>query len=705
MQQKKMILVGLIASGLAACGGGGGGSNASTNSPVTTTPPPAITPVSTSLSGTAATGQAISGTVVAIDTNGKISPVAATSADGGFTVDVSGMTAPFILHVIGTAGGTQVSLNSVATAAGQTVNITPLTDLIVSTAAGVAGGEALTTACTPVNTAVPSSCLTALQAATNGTNLTQAVTNVMALIAPLNTAGTNPLTGSFTANGTGMDAVLDQILVSPDPSNGPTATITLISTNAPLGSVSSSGAVTLSTAPTATELTQSVASSTALNEIRVCLASFNALYPNANFTAPSATRVGDFIDPTFNMGAGADQAAMASALSDPAQAATPGLVLTAAGFSPFDMSPLTGSEIASLSTQTVVDIIKARTTTALTFDGANQATRAWVKMNFSTDAGINNMLFLRGAAYNGCPGGWKLAGSQHVDMHQNARINRSIDSAGVATYSRQFAFHADKDEITAEGADTITIKGPGLVSYTGTPATPVGAPRKLVLTLPTDLTSSLWITQPVANTYTPGNKYAYYGSSDALHSCQDLGKAGLMGNTYAGLPCLDESAVAPGKLYSWVLKSGGDSGTIVGAFAFQINAVPLSVDFATANASSLFATLTGVTPSGITSLNSALASAPSVLDDVFTFTYTQQQNVYGSRMDNCGLYLYKANNSSPALYAEQNAIGKQTSCTFNTVSLNAGDLTKPIGPIANGYVDVTTIVLGNQASSGAPYPN
>jgi hypothetical protein len=123
----KRLGLAIASAGLLSLYGCGGGSSGSTASSSTS-------PASTVLPGTAAIGAPIAGTVIAIDVNGIISPPATTSALGAFIVDVSGMTAPFLLNIVGTAGGSQVTLSSIATAAGQTVNITPLTDLIVSTA-------------------------------------------------------------------------------------------------------------------------------------------------------------------------------------------------------------------------------------------------------------------------------------------------------------------------------------------------------------------------------------------------------------------------------------------------------------------------------------------------------------------------------------------------------------------------------------------
>lgn len=288
--------LGLLAlASLSGCGGGGGGGSTST------TPPPVS---SANLTGTAATGQPIAGVVVAVDVNGKSSPPASTNALGAFTVDVSGMQAPFILNIVGNAGGNQVVLNSVATAAGQTVNITPLTDLIVSTAAGQPAGSALAGACSPVTPA----CLSALATAATPANLSNAVNAVKAMVAPLNTAGTDPLTGAFVANGTGLDKVLDQILVSPATGQGATATVTLIAINKALGTVTlpatagAASTVPAPTTPSAQELATAATASAVLPEIQACLSAFNALYAAPMTTPPTSSRLSDFVDPSFKFG-------------------------------------------------------------------------------------------------------------------------------------------------------------------------------------------------------------------------------------------------------------------------------------------------------------------------------------------------------------------------------------------------------------------
>lgn len=706
----KRLALGIASAGMLTiygCGGGG----SSTLAPVTPELPTPGPAPATTLSGTAAVGAPISGSVFAIDINGKISPAAATSALGAFIVNVEGMTAPFILSITGTAGGKPVSLNSIATAVGQTVNITPLTDLIVSTASGRPGGNSLTTLCAPVGTVVPTDCLSALASAATPANLTGATQAVIDMIAPLNPMGTNPLTGAFTANGTGMDAVLDQLLVSPADSQGAMATITLIATNNTLGTVTlpataGQTATTAASVPSSAEIIKATAAASVLPEIRACLASLSALYPSTGFVAPSRAAVTPFVDNSFSLGAAVTQSDALDALTSTSDMATPGLSIEAVGLSRYDMSPLSSVEIATLTSTTstsntrVADFLANRVTsgaTPISFT-SNVPTSAWIQLRIAGDAGVNHWKMVKTTDTSGCSGGWKLAGSGHADMHMNARISRTIDSAGAATFRREWAFHIQKDAVKAQGStiNKIDVRGPGLTTV-GDFSNGVATGVKLQMLMPTTGHTAMRFDDSTGT----GAGSSFYGDAEALQSCQDLigSLAGI--NT----PCIDESKAGPGKVYVWTLKAAG---VPVIAFPFAVNAVPLSKAFAQANQSSLFATLTSVTPSGL----SAIAALTGSLDGKVTFNYTQSAT-YGSKMDNCGLYLW--NVGAPVLSAEQNAVGHESSCTFTTAGLNslasavsdgAGKaLFQVTGTLTNGYIGVTTSVLGNQASSSQPYAN
>lgn len=125
---------------LAACGGGGGGGGggfAGFPASGAANPPVSNPPVSTvGFSGTAAAGLPLTGTVTVKDAKGatKTEPL----VDGNYKIDVTGMTAPFVFRAEGTVGGQRTVIHSAATAADAngTINITPLTDLVVANIAG-----------------------------------------------------------------------------------------------------------------------------------------------------------------------------------------------------------------------------------------------------------------------------------------------------------------------------------------------------------------------------------------------------------------------------------------------------------------------------------------------------------------------------------------------------------------------------------------
>lgn len=124
-----LAFAGSLAFTLVGCGGGSSGSPA-----VTPVPPPAIT---ATFSGTAAAGLPLVGTVTVKDALGATKTVT-IGINGAYTVDVTGMTAPFVFRAEGTVGGESYVIHSGATSAdvNGNINITPLTDLIIANIAG-----------------------------------------------------------------------------------------------------------------------------------------------------------------------------------------------------------------------------------------------------------------------------------------------------------------------------------------------------------------------------------------------------------------------------------------------------------------------------------------------------------------------------------------------------------------------------------------
>lgn len=89
------------------------------------------------LSGVAAVGSPLAGTVSVKDANGTIRSTPLGS-NGVYFIDVAGLQAPFVLRAEGSANGHNYTVYSAAVAAdvGNTINITQLTDLVVDNIAG-----------------------------------------------------------------------------------------------------------------------------------------------------------------------------------------------------------------------------------------------------------------------------------------------------------------------------------------------------------------------------------------------------------------------------------------------------------------------------------------------------------------------------------------------------------------------------------------
>ncbi len=150
------------------------------------------------ISGTAATGKGIVGTIIVKDANGT-EVNTTSSTDGSYSVLVPAMVAPFIIQVVPDDGSPV--LFSFATTAGQTVNVTPLTNQALSIASGNAD-------------------LNAIYQTWDGTGLTEAdvetaqATLLANLSAQLTAAGLDPTAvdlfgDDFDTDGTGIDGVLD----------------------------------------------------------------------------------------------------------------------------------------------------------------------------------------------------------------------------------------------------------------------------------------------------------------------------------------------------------------------------------------------------------------------------------------------------------------------------------------------------------------
>ncbi|WP_296447143.1 hypothetical protein [Rhodoferax sp. UBA5149] len=193
---KRLALTSAIASiFLAGCGGGGGSSG------------PAATP--TMLSGTVAGGAAVIGNVIVTDSQGATKS-GTIEANGHYAIDVNGMTGPFVLKANGTVGDTTVTYYSAATSAdlGNTVNVTPFTNLIVSNIAGQLAENYFKDG---AHSADFGSLITPAKLAAAETALQAKLQPVLAALGISDSI--DLLRSSFAADHSGMDSVLDLVKV------------------------------------------------------------------------------------------------------------------------------------------------------------------------------------------------------------------------------------------------------------------------------------------------------------------------------------------------------------------------------------------------------------------------------------------------------------------------------------------------------------
>ena len=272
-----------LALALTACGGGGGSNDTST--PGTGTPPGSTV---TTISGTAAAGAPVIGQVTVRDSLGAQKTVT-IAANGSYTVDVSGMTAPFQFRAVGKVGGRDVALSSVATSAdvGGTINITPFTDLIVANIAGRAVDGYLSTA--------EFANLTTAELNAARDTLTQRLLPVLQAFGVADSF--DLLRTSFAADRTAFDAVMDVVKVSIDPDTNQAVIRDLINNQQITDNLASKTDTTTIATPPAGSLTGAV---TDLQKVNTLLTTMTGLFATGLPAENNATLLSlihaDFLD-------------------------------------------------------------------------------------------------------------------------------------------------------------------------------------------------------------------------------------------------------------------------------------------------------------------------------------------------------------------------------------------------------------------------
>lgn len=178
---------------LAACGGGGGDNSS-----------PAQPAASLKLTGVAATGRAIANAPVQVKCSSG-SGTATTQANGAYAIEIAGGSLPCVLAVTPAGGGALHSAIDGSGAGDVTVNITPLTELVVARAASGAPADLFATFAA------------AAQAKIGTAALDAAVISVAAALqGAVDLSGVNPIKDTLVAAngstpGNGLDQLLDTL--------------------------------------------------------------------------------------------------------------------------------------------------------------------------------------------------------------------------------------------------------------------------------------------------------------------------------------------------------------------------------------------------------------------------------------------------------------------------------------------------------------
>ncbi len=271
----KALCLSFLSGFLVACGGGGSDSNTVLESP-------------TNLTGVAAAGAPIIGTVTVKGALGNTKSVL-IEANGVYDVDVTGLAAPYRLRAEGTVGGRTYKLHSYAVKVdlGNTVNITPFTDLIIANAA-----NQLAEAFFDSNIQTE---LDQEDVKTQEVELRIKLQNILKAVGVSDTL--NLLNTAFSADHSGLDAALDIVSVEVDvQTNIATIRNILEPQNTITDLLTFSGETDVLVVDDPTVVQNSL---TDIQQIAALFSNITAAYANGLPTGDAATAVSDYFADDF----------------------------------------------------------------------------------------------------------------------------------------------------------------------------------------------------------------------------------------------------------------------------------------------------------------------------------------------------------------------------------------------------------------------
>jgi hypothetical protein len=637
---KKFISVMLFSIVIAACGGGGGSSGTT----------------STSLfSGVVASGAPVTnGAGYALNAATGLTTAFTTNASGNYSVNLTGQAGPFLLHVVGlTSAGSPVNMYSLAAASsfGGTINVTPLSNVVLAYAAGVTT-QSLETTCTNNLSACPA-LLNGILASLSSANtaVVSAIPSSVLSQFGLTASTFNAITTQFATTHAGVDGLLDAITVVPAVATGPSSyQINLVgSTPTTLVTVPTTGtagtqatAPTTGTTPTAAALAQASSLAVSLGEIQTFMTNFNNLFATA---LPTSSQLSPYIDANFLSWGFSKTTLIAAVVAG--NAFSVGTKISGGGLAPYSAAPLGAATTPGVN---------------VSYDVNNCVTSIWV---YFGDAGIvqfNDAIPVANTP-GVCSGGtWTLAGNMQAYDWELVGLYQKWTGGGTTTYSATFQIATNTKNTTGNPSavapyDSMTITGPGLATM-GNPTATTGTVTVIappVPTFPAVLQDQNSINDPYYGTVANG--------TSLLRGCADIlaGAYGYASYT-AATPCFNDNAVGD---YTVKFYNGT---TLLETDMQRINVAVSAASVPT----SWYPTITSVTPSMASNIPTGSTVTPVTL--TWTLPAGAQANSQGTR-------LYE-NTGSLIFTQEDNISPTATSHTINVSGLTVAPTSGFIGVLA-----------------------
>jgi hypothetical protein len=518
-----------------------------------------------------------------------------TDANGNYSVNVFGFSGPFLLRVLGiSTGGTPVDLYSLAstatTAGGTTVNVTPLSDLVLGYAAGV----------TPTNLAAAcTGNLAACPALLNGilASLTTANSAVVTAIPAsvwsafgITPATFNAITTQFATSHTGVDGLLYALSIVPPATTGASYTVSLVGATAtPLATVPTSGmAGTEHGTPTANAAPPTAAVMQAENlaavepEIQNLFATVTALFATSQ---PTSAQVAALLAPGF-LNDGQNAASYSSSF-----AGNPvGFTLTGGGVAPYS-----GAQYSAP--------VGTPAGPAITYDANNCVTSIWVyvSQSYVTQQLVDTIPTTNAAGT--CTGGtWRSAGNGRTYSSEIfATFNQAQTqlSATGATYVMGLKLSTQSNQTPDNSAATapytyVAVGGAGITTVGTYQAAQADVGYVLLVAAPVPPAPAIVNINNVIWNNTTSQPDPYYAGSSLLQSCAAILASGS-GAYSSGTPCYDANLVAGSDLGMAFYDAGFN---LLALEEQRVNISPATSVVPT----SFYPTITGVSPASVTAI-------------------------------------------------------------------------------------------------------